>query len=245
MDGNVVKSVGRVLGVLELFEKYRTPLNATQICKHLNLPKSSANALLKSLVQLGYLSIDSPGKDYFPTLSLTRLGEWLPGTLFGSGEIRNVLQDLHRQTQETVTLSMPNGLSMQFVTVIPGSFPISLNVREGLLVPLFGTGVGIAQLSTRPDEEIAKLAQQANRGARPKKPVDLDQVMEYVNEARRNGFAEAYDRALPDTGAITMPLPPGAFNRSLVIAVGGPWERIRNREPQIVRMMRRSLRRFQ
>ncbi len=244
MGGDVVKSVGRVLGVLELFEKYRIPLNATQICKHLDLPKSSANALLKSLVQLGYLSIDSPSKDYFPTLSLTRLGEWLPGTLFGGGEIRNALQELHSQTQETVTLSMPNGLSMQFITVIPGSFPISLNVREGALVPLFGTGVGIAQLSTRADEEIAKLAQQANRGKGAKKRVDLDQVMEYVAEARANGFAEAYDRALPDTGAIAMPLPTGTFNRSLVIAVGGPWERIKGREPQIVRMMRRSLRRF-
>lgn len=244
MEDNVVKSVGRVLGVLELFEKHRAPLNATQICNYLNLPKSSANALLKSLVQLGYLSLESPSKNYFPTLSLTKLGEWLPGALFGSGEILNALQELNSQTQETVTLSAPNGLSMQFITVLPGTFPISLNVREGARVPLFGTGVGIAQLSTRSDEEIAKLAQQANRGAGAKKRVDLAQTMEYVNEARANGFAEAYDRVLPDTGAIAMALPTGAFNRSLVIAVGGPWERIKSREQQLVRGMRRALRRF-
>ena len=65
MDSKVVKSVGRVLRVLELFEKHQTPLSATQICNSLDLPKSSANALLKSLVQLGYLSIDGPTKNYF------------------------------------------------------------------------------------------------------------------------------------------------------------------------------------
>jgi IclR family KDG regulon transcriptional repressor len=240
MEANVVKSVGRVLGVLELFEKHRRPLNATQICDQLNLPKSSANALLKSLVQLGYLSLESPSKNYFPTLSLTNLGEWLPPVLFGSGDVMNALQELNNQTQETVTLSVPNGLSMQFIHVLAGTFPISLNVREGALVPMFGTGVGIAQLSTRSDEEIAKLAQQANRGA--KKRVDLDETMEYVKEARANGFAEAYDRVLPESGAIAMAVPAGTFNRSLVIAVGGPWERIKNREPQLVRDMRRALR---
>jgi len=242
MEDSVVKSVGRVLGVLELFQKHRTPLNATQICHHLNLPKSSANALLKSLVQLGYLSLESPSKNYFPTLSLTNLGEWLPAALFGSGDVMNALQELNNQTQETVTLSVPNGLNMQFIHVLPGTFPISLNVREGALVPVFGTGVGIAQLSTRSDEEIAKLAQQANRGASPKKRVDLNQIMEYVVEARANGFAEAYDRLLPETGAIAMAVPTGTFNRSLVIAVGGPWKRIKSREPQLVRDMRRALR---
>ena len=243
MDDNVVKSVGRILRVLELFEERRRPLNATEICSDLGLPKSSANALLKSLVNLGYLALASPGKNYFPTLELTKLGDWLPGALFGSGEILNTLEELHGQTQETVTLSMPNGLNMQFIRVLSGTHPISLNVREGFLAPLFGTGVGIAQLSTRPDEEIAKLAKQVNRRVRnAKKRVHLSQIMVYVNEARANGFAEAYNREIPDTGAIAMPLPTGVFDRSLVIAVGGPWERIKSREAQIVRTMRRVLR---
>ncbi|HJP39272.1 MAG: helix-turn-helix domain-containing protein [Gammaproteobacteria bacterium] len=244
MDSKVVKSVGRVLRVLELFEKHQTPLSATQICNSLDLPKSSANALLKSLVQLGYLSIDGPTKNYFPTLSLTKLGDWLPGAMFGSGEILNVLEELHRQTQETVTLSMPNGLNMQFITVIRGTFPISLHIHEGFLAPLFGTGVGIAQLSTRTDKEIAELAKLANRGVGAKTSVDLVKIMTYVNEARANGFAEAYNRTSPETGAVAMPLPAGIYNRSLVIAVGGPWERIKKREAQIVRIMRRTLRGF-
>jgi len=243
VDNNVVKSVGRVLGVLELFKDRRTPLTATEICNHLGLPKSSANALLKSLVTLGYLSLNSPGKSYYPTLAVTHLGDWLPGKLFSSAETLNILEDVHTETQETVTLSMPNGLSMQFVTVLPSTFPISLNLHEGFLTPLFGSGVGTAQLSTRADEEIARLVTQANRRASgTKRKVDIERVMADVEEARNRGYAEAYDHVSSDSGAIAMPIPVGEIDRNLVIAVGGLSARIRDRKDLIIRAMKRALR---
>lgn len=246
MDNSVVKSVGRVLGVLELFKDRRTPMTATDICNQLQLPKSSANALLKSLVTLGYLSLNSPGKYYYPTLAVTHLGDWLPGKLFGSAETLNVLEDVHAETQETVTLSMPNGLSMQFVTVLPSTFPISLNLHEGFLTPLFGSGVGTAQLSTRTDEEIARLVKQANRRVMgSKQKVDIAQVMVDVEEARNRGYAESYDHVSSDSGAIAMPIPRGEIDRNLVIAVGGLSARIRDRQDLIIRAMRRALRSIQ
>lgn len=246
MDTSVVKSVGRVLGVLELFKKRRTPMTATEICNQLQLPKSSANALLKSLVTLGYLSLNSPSKYYYPTLAVTHLGDWLPGKLFGSAETLNLLEDVHSETQETVTLSMPNGLSMQFVTVLPSTFPISLNLHEGFLTPLFGSGVGTAQLSTRSDEEIARLFKQANRRATGStRKVDIKQVMADVEEARTRGYAEAYDYVSSDSGAIAMPIPRGEVDRNLVVAVGGLSARIRDRKDLIIRTMRRALRSVQ
>ncbi len=246
MDNSVVKSVGRVLGVLELFKDRRRPMTATEICNHLQLPKSSANALLKSLVTLGYLSLNSPGKQYFPTLAVTHLGDWLAGKLFSSAETLNALEDIHTETQETVTLSMPNGLSMQFVTVLPSTFPISLNLHEGFLTPLFGSGVGTAQLSTRADEEITRLVKQANRRASSsKRKIDLDKVMADVEAARSQGYAEAYDQVSSDSGAIAMPIPRGEIDRNLVVAVGGLSARIRQRKQLIIRTMRKALRSVQ
>ena len=174
MNNDVVKSVGRVLSVLELFRNQQVPLTATEICKHLDYPKSSADALLKSLVKLGYIALDSQTMQYFPSLRVTKLGDWLPGILFGSGQTLDMLEELSSQTQETVTLSMPNALSMQFITVIPGTFPISLTVREGFNIPIFTTAVGIAQLATRSDKDIKILAKRANRrlsqGRKPSRP---------------------------------------------------------------------------
>ena len=242
MNNNIVKSVGRVISVLELFRNNQSPLTATEICKYLDYPKSSADALLKSLVSLGYLSLDSQTMQYFPSLRVTRLGDWLPGILFSSGQTLNMLEDLNGRTQETVSLAMPNVLSMQFITVIPGTFPISLVVREGFNVPIFTTAIGVAQLATRSDEDIEILVKRANRRLpRGQKRVDRAAVMCEIETARSRGYAVAYERVLPDTGAIAMALPTGLHDRALVVAVGGLADRIRKNQTALINQMRRTI----
>ena len=238
----VIKSAERVFAVLKLFSQQQAPLTATEICKYLGYPKSSADALLKSMVTLGYLTLNPGDVKYFPSLQVTKLGDWLPNILLGRGDTLNMLDDLHSLTGETITLSMPSGLSMQFITVLQGTFPISLTIREGLTVPIFGTAVGTAHLATQSDDEIVKLARRANR--RPgntEQHIDINAAMREIEEARANGYAEAYDRVLTDTGAIAMALPTSQLDRAAVVTVGGLSERMRASKKQIVQKMRKVL----
>ena len=243
MNTEIVKSVGRVLEVLELFQRRREALNATDICAQLNYPRSSANALLKSMVTLGYLSFDLQSMRYFPSLRVTKLGDWIPGMLFG-GEAMNILEQLHGETRETVTLSMQNGLSMQFITVLPGTFPISLTVSEGFLAPLFGTAVGTALLSTFSDKRIEKLIKRAKKERVSVRGTSLETVRREVEEARERGYALAYERILPDTGAIAMPLPAVVEEQTLVVGVGGLSGRIKESQERIIQKMTRAIGRY-
>ena len=242
MTNNVVKSVGRVLSLLELFRKEQSPMTATEICKSLKYPKSSGDALLKSMVHLGYCSLDAQTMQYFPSLRVTQLGDWLPSMLYGSGETLKMLEELHRKTKETVSLLTPNGLEMQFVTVLPGTYPISLNVKEGYSLPIFETAVGIANLATRTDKGIEKLVQRNNRNVSSIKPrIDLAILMNKIQTARSVGFAVVYARALNDTGAIAMALPVGVLDIALVVGVGGLSERIKTNETNIIQTMRSAI----
>jgi DNA-binding IclR family transcriptional regulator len=153
-----------------------------------------------------------------------------------------MLDELHKLTGETITLCMPNGLAMQFITVIPGTFPISLTIREGQTISIFATAVGIAQLATRSTEDIQKLAQRANRRTtRTDERVDIDMLKAEIEAARSNGYVEAYDRVLTDTGAIAMALPMSQLDRTLVVAVGGLSERIKTNRTQIIKKMRQAI----
>ena len=157
---SVVKSAGRTLRVLELFAAERTPLGAAEISRRLAWPKSSTNVLLRSLASLGYLTVDPGSIEYFPSPKVAAsLGEWIPDTLVTGDDIPRRLEELNDRTGETVTLSMQNGFDMQFVTVLPGTFPISLNVNERIPAPIFSTAIGIALLATEPDDTIRRLAQ--------------------------------------------------------------------------------------
>ena len=239
----VVKSVARVFEVLELFAQQNEPVSGTDICRPLNYPKSSANAILKSLVALGYLAQNPDNLKYFPSLRVTYLGDWLPGLLMGTFEVKELLKALHRKTGETVTLSMQNGFQMQFIRVIPGTFPISLVLNEGFVVPIFGTVVGAAYLSTISDQEIQKLYERAfNRGLLRGQTVSLESVMADATAARKYGVSRGYDRILSDTGAVAAPLKTHAHDQHLVIGIGGLAVRIHRSEGEIIRNLKRVIR---
>ena len=239
---SVVKSAGRAFEVLELFRRERRQLSAAEIGHALGYPKSSTNALLKSLVSLGYLVLNARTLQYFPSLSVTRLGDWIPSVVLAAGDAFEILVEVHAATQETVTLTVQTDLSVSFLKVIPGTFPISLRMTEGFVASLFTTAVGTAILSQLPNDEIEVLVARAHARARRKsEQVDVERVMRHVNEARHKGFTVRYDAVFPDTGAIGVPFPSPVEGFPMAIGVGGLRERIRRNEQAIYRAVRASL----
>lgn len=241
-DRAVVKSAGRVLEVFELLATTRRPLSATEIGRILGYPKSSANVLLKSLTQLGYLSFDADSMQYFPSLRVTALGEWIPAALFGVGDAASMLQDVHDKTGETVTLSMRSGLSMRFLRVMPGKFFIALKMDEGTVAPLFGSAVGAAFLSTRSADEVERIAQTAYQQVRTRQArAAIESTVTDLPRVRQQGYAVTYGSLFPDTGAIGMALPTASDGNTLVFGVGGLQERVRRNEKVIARAMRAAI----
>lgn len=241
-QAGTVKSAGRVLEVLELLGNVRKPLSASEIGKLLDYPKSSTNVLLKYLTNLGYLSFDPDTMHYFPSLRVTSLGAWIPAALYGMGDAASMLHEVHDVTGETVTLSMRSGQAMRFIRVLPGNFFIALKMDEGTLAPLFGSSVGAAFLATRPPAEVERLADGARAMARTRVARQMiDRALESLPQIRSTGYAFTTASLFPDTGAISMALPPASDGNVLVLGVGGLSERIRRNERSIARAMRSAI----
>ena len=240
--GGAVKSAGRVLEVLELLGNVRKPLSASEIGRLLDYPKSSTNVLLKYLTNLGYLSFYPDTMHYFPSLRVTSLGAWIPAALYGMGDAASMLQEVHDVTGETVTLSMRAGQAMRFIRVLPGSFFIALKMDEGTVAPLFGTSVGAAFLATRPPAEVERLAESARGMARTRVVRQaIDRTLESLSQVRSTGYSVTFASLFPDTGAISMALPPASDGNVLVLGVGGLSDRIRRNERTIARAIRSAI----
>jgi DNA-binding IclR family transcriptional regulator len=238
----VVKSAARVFEVLELFRRARRELTAAEIGVALGYPKSSTNALLKSLVALGYLALDARTLRYFPSLAVTQLGDWIPSIVLASGDAFEVLAEVHAATQETVTLCVQTDTTCRFLRVIPGTFPISLRMTEGFVAPLCTTAVGAAILSQLSDEEVVAVVDRTNaRVRRRAERVDLARILREVRTARLRGYAVFYDALFPDTGAIAVPFPSDMAAFPMSIGVGGLRDRIRRNEAAIYKAVRASL----
>ena len=65
-----------------------------------------------------------------------------------------------------------------------------------------------------------------------------------VEATRTKGYFEAYNRVVPDTGAIAMALPGVSSESALVVAVGGLSDRIKKNEDKIIREMRQAIRHY-
>ncbi|MFM6828943.1 MAG: IclR family transcriptional regulator [Novosphingobium sp.] len=238
----VVKSVGRVFAVMELFARRREGLSATELERALDYPKSSTLALLKSMVALGYLSYDRIERTYFPTVRVHSLGHWICQAE-SHRELDGLMQDAAAATGETVTLSCQNDLKMQFMTVVSGSNPLMLNFRPGMTGPLFKSNMGLVALAQNDDAEIRRLAERMNRraGSRGERVDDLPGTMRRIAEIRRAGYGIGYRNYVDFVGVISWPILGADNSRPLVLSIGGPVEAIQAAEQDIIAKMTKLL----
>lgn len=238
MSQDLVKSAARALEILEVFASERKHMNSAQLGAILGYPKSSLSVLLKSLVAQGYLTNGGGDQDYFPTLKLARLGEWIPAALLGSDALLPMLAKLRDQTGETVTLTIAADIHMRCLHALIGTHPISLQVEEGVSFPMIGTAIGTMYLATQKEKFVSALLTRWAKQDPGQSKAGMAKLRADIEDARMRGVACAYDIVLPDTGAIAMPIQIGTGDEALVVAVAGLNHRMHQKEASIIQTMR-------
>jgi DNA-binding IclR family transcriptional regulator len=237
---SAVKSAKRAFEILEAFSRHRRPLALKELLDELDYPASSGSALMKSLVALGYLDYDGERRTYFPTMRIAALGSWVPGTLFGDGPLLGALEDLHRETGETVILAVQSDLHAQYVHVIPSPEPLQLRVPPGTRRPLAQSGLGLVLLSAKRDPEIERLRRRIN-AAGEGATLSREEMMARVNAVRARGYAFSRNAISQGVGIIGAALPNGPFGRVFAVGAAGQVERLERKEDEIVAALKTML----
>jgi DNA-binding IclR family transcriptional regulator len=240
-EGNVVKSVGRVFEVLELFERERSPLTAVSIARQLGYPPSSAITVLKSMMRLGYLHFDDHSKTYSPTVRLGFLTKWIDERVIGEAQLLSVLDEVVAETGETAAICCENDLQMQYLRIRVSPQTISFNISEGRVVPIFGSVIGLTSLSTRTDAEVVRIAERVHRGREGR--FDIQRELVRIRRFRSLGYGVGYDVFTRGLGILAWALRPREAAQRLVISVGGPTPRVRAAEVKLVKAVRAALKR--
>ena len=244
MTASVVKSAGRVFEVLELFDAERQAMTATAIARALKYPASSTVALLKSMVNLGYLSHDPSERTYFPTIQLAAVSRWLEDSFFVEGHLLELMDDLAAATGEQVMLSWQNELAMQFIRINTADKGITrppVCGGAGARLVLFDSIVGLTALTLKRDVEIAQLAERCQ--AQDAK-VDLPAAMEQVRNFRSLGYGIGVDTHSTGTSTVAWPLRHRRSSRCIVVSICGPTERIKAETRNIVQAGKTALKRY-
>jgi DNA-binding IclR family transcriptional regulator len=242
---SAVKSAGRVLEILELFEDLRRPARVGEIAERLQIPQSSTSVLLRSLVDVGYVTFDPVGRTFCPSYRISLMGAWVLGSAIEMGQLARLMDEVSRETGETVVISSRNGVYAQYIHVIQATNPIRFHIPVGARRLLVWSGAGFMLLRDVPEAEIRKLVRRTN-AERPKEPrIDLDKVLANVDTARRQGFFVSRGLVTPGGGHIGVHLPPelDRYGNTLVLGVCAVLDNLDRSQDAILASMRSAIER--
>ncbi|MDB5760695.1 MAG: iclR [Burkholderia sp.] len=238
MENSVVKSAARVIQIFEFFDTVRRECPVAEVADHFGWPHSSTSVLMRSLVTLGYLHYESRRRTYMPSMRVALLGDWVHSAMLVHGRLTDMLEQLNRETGETIVLAAQNGLHSQYLRVIQGTNTLRMHLQIGTLRPLLGSGTGRMLLTRMPAEAVVKLARKFNADAAEQERVDPDQLLAQLADDRKRGYAVSMNQVTPHATLIAMLLPAGPAERPLAIGVAGLTDRLIANEARYVETMR-------
>jgi DNA-binding IclR family transcriptional regulator len=229
---HVVKSAGRVLRILELFDVLRREALVSEVSELLSFPQSSTSVLLRSLVITGYLYFNPETRAFGPTTRVALLGSWINGPIVSDGVLSRLIESVSRRTGQAVVLAVRNRIWSEYIHVVQGTDPLRMFMIKGSRRPLVDSGTGFALLAELPDNEIKRITLRYN--AESGEHVSMSGLLDEVNKVRSQGWSSSYDRVTKGGGIISMRLPPLENQERLVIGIAGSTSILRENESRFV-----------
>ncbi|PVX28599.1 IclR family transcriptional regulator [Sphingomonas pokkalii] len=232
----IVKSAGRVLRILELFDVLKREALVSEVSELLEMPQSSTSVLLRSLVVMGYLSYNAPTRAFAPTTRVALLGSWVNGPLLSDGPLIRLMHRLNVRTGQAVVLAVRNHVWSQYIHVVQATSPVRLYVVKGSRRPLACSATGLTLIADLPDSEIKRIGVRYN--AEPQEvdvKVPVATLLDRVQAVRDNGYAFQHDTVTAGAGVIAMRLPQlEKSEERLSIGIAAPTEILRDNKDEFV-----------
>ncbi len=242
-----VKSAVRVMRVLEYFDEVQRDLRLNEIVQHLHFPQSSTSALLKSLVQTGYLDYLPATRTYTPSPRVALLGSWIGGSAMHDGGLMRMMEELSAETGETIVLSSSSGIYAKYIHVIQATNPMRLHVPVGSQRLLACSGIGVPLLADLTDEAIRLIVRRTNAEAPAgRKLIDVAQTLANVEFFRKKGNFLSRGMGTAGTFLVSMRLPNDSTvpGRPIAIGIGGLLHMITGQEQRFLGVLRDAVRRY-
>ncbi|MBM7570321.1 IclR family transcriptional regulator [Aquibacillus albus] len=152
----IIQSLDRALKILELFDEQNKELKISEISSKLNLNKSTAHSLLKTLKQHDYIKQNSDSGKYSLGLKLLERGQFVLNSMDIRTLSREYLVNLSATTAQTAHLVVLEGKSGVYIDKVEGSSTIVFS-RVGRRVPIHSSAVGKVLVAFKSDKEIEHL----------------------------------------------------------------------------------------
>lgn len=216
-----VGTLARGLAILHCFRAEDRVIGTQEIARRTGLPKATVSRLAATLADLGYLRFVPEVGKYALSSQVLTLGYAALGRS-GIGEIaRPFIHDLISSGDCAVAISIRDELDMMFVELARLPSAILLNLTVGARIPMLLSAPGRAYLAAAEETERQELFESLARRegeAWPKMKRDVEAA---VDQAQRQGFAEAIGSWRREHNAIGTALRDPTTGEIYTLSLGG------------------------
>jgi len=221
------QSLEKGLAVLSAFDAQRRTMTIAEVAAAAGINKSSAQRMVFTLEQLGYLRKHPQTRRYQLTPAVMKIGfNYLAAnTLI---DVANpFLAELTKLTTETSCLTEPDQAEMVYVARFVSAHFVPVHMPIGSRIPMYCTASGRAYLSALAELEARAIVEVSDRIAHTAHTrTEVAAIMDALREARQRGYATNREELFLGDMTIAAPIvsangrPLGAIH---LVAPTGRW----------------------
>jgi IclR family transcriptional regulator, acetate operon repressor len=182
----------KALRVLDLFTVESPSWTVTEVSRELDLPTATAHRILRALEGRGYLMRSSAG--YGLGLAAVDLGQRARASIDLRWQLRPVLRDLARATQETALLTVRDERTQGSLCIdrIETTQSLRLSIEIGRVTPIHAGASAKAILAFLDDTLIDEVLAKPLEGLAPGTITDPKKLRSQLAQIRKRGWATSY-----------------------------------------------------
>lgn len=225
------RSVRRALEIFEFLLQLGGPTTIGEMVSALQIPKSTAYELVRTLSDSGYLEPSRRG-GIFLGRKLFELGMAYRAQVDLLRDGSQIVEELRDECGETVQLSVLENDMMLVLLKEEGSHPVRIISRVGSRVPVNWAASGRLLVSDMDDGALTSLLEKSVRQSPTgRATTDIPKFIQQVRKFRKQGYATELNETNEHAGCVAAPVIDGTGKCLAAISIVAPEHRLkRNRE---------------
>lgn len=222
-----VAAVRKALEILCEFSGGTPMLAVSDISRRLEIPKSTAHNLLRTLQTYDFIQQDAIDRRYRLGPRVFELGLLFSQNTELIAKARTHLIRLAEATKETVKLGIVSSGGALILSAIESPFALHTRGDEGRRAPLHCTSIGKTLLAALPDDEIREIA--AARGLprlTPHTITTVDGLIAEIHRVRERSSAMDMEENELGVRCVSALIPGANRSAAAAVSVSGPSSRI-------------------
>lgn len=226
MPTSETQSLHRAVAILDCFQENQPDLGVREIARQLDLHPSTVGRILTTLTSLEILSQDPETRRYSMGSKVLKWSSLYMSNVDLRVVARPYMQELNRNTEETISLDIPDGQTRLCIERIESPHKLRWVKQLGERMPFFASASGRALLAFMdPDKRDAILAETPFEQLTSHTTTDLNIFRKELALTRKRGFAVSESERVEGVSCIAAPIFDASEKIIGAITISGPGTR--------------------